>query len=369
MSTLPMPRERITNPELFGEFREVGGGRVVLREPLNPDIRIDLQTPKEILSDSDLSTLLTAWLVNYYADRQHNWFVRSPGDAIYYTSLYKALTPEAEALNILFASGINPARLNWSGLFDELERIEDEMKRVEGEMNNVKSKLKEAKDEGEKAKLMEELGRLREELNELRERHEEVLRALFHWANALRAFLDTLPSEERERIYNSLPNKLRDFIDTARDPRDAYEAYVKNVARKIEEMKREMGRAGEGEEEGWVSIDDVAELRELIRGRLPRLDRLIEPVRAEVIDAIARRINEVINGLGNDELMRNMLEQARQDLSNGNLDNAVRQLRNAIEDLRRAARENEDLAHDVGRLDELTRQLEVINALMRLTRT
>jgi hypothetical protein len=58
-----------------------------------------------------------------------------------------------------------------------------------------------------------------------------------------------------------------------------------------------------------------------------------------------------------------MLEQARQDLSNGNLDNAVRQLRNAIENLRRAARENEDLAHDVGRLDELTRQLEVINAL------
>jgi hypothetical protein len=63
-----------------------------------------------------------------------------------------------------------------------------------------------------------------------------------------------------------------------------------------------------------------------------------------------------------------MLEQARQDLSNGNLDNAVRQLRNAIENLRRAARENEELARNVGRLDELTRQLEVINALERLTR-
>jgi len=74
MSTLPMPRERITNPELLGEFREVGS-RVVLREPLNMDIRIDLQTPKEILNDPELSLLLTAWLVNYYADRLHGWFV------------------------------------------------------------------------------------------------------------------------------------------------------------------------------------------------------------------------------------------------------------------------------------------------------
>jgi hypothetical protein len=150
-----------------------------------------------------------------------------------------------------------------------------------------------------------------------------------------------------------------------------YEAYVKGVALKIEGLKRKMGRAGEGGEEegGWVRIDDVAELRELIRDRLPRLDALIEPVRVEVIDAIARRINEVINELGNDQLVRNMLEQARQDLSNGNLDNAVRQLRNAIENLRRAAREDEELARNVGRLDELVRQLEVINALMRLART
>jgi hypothetical protein len=116
-----------------------------------------------------------------------------------------------------------------------------------------------------------------------------------------------------------------------------------------------------------VSIDEVEELRELIRGRLPMLDRLIEPVRAEVIDAIARRIGELINELGNDELVRNMLEQARQDLGNGNLDNAIRQLRNAIENLRRATGEREDLVMDVGELDRLTRQLETIRALAKLT--
>jgi hypothetical protein len=360
MSTLPMPRERITNPELLGEFRDVGGGRVVLREPLNMDVRIDLQLPKEILGDEELSKLTTAWLVNYYADRWHGWFVRSPGDAIYYTSLYKAMTPEAEVLAILFASGIDPARLDWGGLLDEKERIEERM-------NDLRSRIKEAKDEGEKAKLREELGRLKEE-------YENTLRALFHWANAFKAFLSTLPSEEREEIYKNLPNKLRDYIDTARDPRDVYEAYVKGIALKIEGMKREMSRrsgrrSGEGEEEGgWVRIDDVAEMRGLIRGRLPMLDRLIEPVRAEVIDAITEGVNEVINELGNDELVRNMLEQARQDLSDGNLDNAVRRLRNAIENLRRATGEGEELAMDVRRLDELTRQLEVINALERLAR-
>jgi hypothetical protein len=357
MSTLPMPRERITNPEIFGEFREVGRGRVVLREPLNMDIRIDLQTPKEILNDPGLSQLYTAWLVNYLADRWHGWFMRSPGDAIYYTSLYKALTPEAEVLAILFASGIDPARLDWGGLLDEKERIEERM-------NDVRSRIKETKDEGEKAKL-------REELNELREEYKEVLRALFHWANASKAFLSTLPSEERERIYENLPNKLRDYIDTAKNPRDVYEAYVKNVARKIEGMKRRLGRAGgEGEEEGgWVRIDDVAEMRELIRNRLPRLDALIEPVRVELVDAITERVGEVISELGNDQPARAMLEQALNELRGGDLDNAVRQLRNAIEDLRQVAREGEELAMDVRRLDELTRQLEVINALARLART
>jgi hypothetical protein len=354
MSTLPMPRERITNPEIFGEFREVGGGRVVLREPLNMDIRIDLQTPKEILNDPGLSQLYTAWLVNYLADRWHGWFMRSPGDAIYYTSLYKALTPEAEVLAILFASGIDPARLDWGGLLDEKERIEERM-------NDVRSRIKETKDEGEKAKL-------REELNELREEYKEVLRALFHWANASKAFLSTLPSEERERIYWALPDKLRDFIDTARDPKDVYEAYVKNEVRKIEHMKRRMG-GGEGEEEGSrVSIDEVEELRGLIRGRLPMLDRLIEPVRVELVDAITERVGELISELGNDQLVRATLESALNELGRGNLDNAVRQLRNAIENLRRATGENEELAHDVGRLDELTRQLEVINALARLAR-
>jgi len=354
MSTLPMPRERITNPELLGEFRDVGGGRVVLREPLNMDVRIDLQTPKEVLGDPGLSLLLTAWLTNYYADRWHGWFVRSPGDALYYTSLYKALTPEAEALNTLHAVGIDPARLDWGGLLDEKERIEERM-------DEVNAQLKDAKDEGEKAKL-------REELNELKKEYENTLKALTHWANAFKAFLDTLPSEERERIYNSLPNKLRDFIDTARDPRDVYEAYVKGVALKIEGMKRRMGRAGEGEEEGWVSIDDVAEMRELIRGRLPMLDRLIEPVRVELVDALTRRVNEMIGELGNDQLVRAMLGLARDELGRGNLDNAVRQLRNAIENLRQAAREGEELAMDVRRLDELTEQLETVNALMRLAR-
>jgi len=368
MSTLPMPRERITNPELFGEFREVGGGRVVLREPLNMDVRIDLQLPKEILGDEELSKLTTAWLTNYYADRLHGWFIRSPADAIYYTSLYKALTPEAEALNTLYAVGIDPARLDWGGLLDEKERIEDRMKSVEERIRDVKSKLKEAKDEGEKAKLKEELDRLKKELKELRERHEGVLKTLFHWANAFNAFLSTLPGEVRERIYEALPNKLRDFIDTARDPRDVYEAYVKGIALKIEGMKRKMGRSGESEEEGWVRIDDVAEMRELIRNRLSMLDVLIEPVRAELIDAIARRVGELISELGNDQLVRATLESALNELGRGNLDNAVRQLRNAIENLRQVAREGEELAMDVRRLDELTRQLEVINALARLTR-
>ncbi|PLC68451.1 hypothetical protein B7L70_03545, partial [Vulcanisaeta sp. EB80] len=356
MSTLPMPRERITNPELFGEFREVGGGRVVLREPLNMDIRIDLQLPKEILNDPGLSLLLTAWLVNYYADRWHGWFIRSPGDAIYYTSLYKALTPEAEVLAILFASGIDPARLDWGGLLDEKERIEERMDRI-------RAQLKESKDEGERAKLREELGRLKEE-------YENTLRALFHWANAFRAFLSTLPSEEGERIYNSLPNKLRDYIDTAKDPRDAYEAYVKGVALKIEGMKRRMGRAGEGGEEegGWVRIDDVAEMRELIRNRLPMLDALIEPVRVELVDAITERVGEVVSESGNDQPARAMLEQALNELGRGNLDNAVRQLRNAIDHLREVAREREDLVMDVRRLDALVKQLEALNALMRLMR-
>jgi archaellum component FlaC len=270
------------------------------------------------------------------------------------------MTPEAEVLAILFASGIDPARLDWSGLLDEKERIEEGMDRV-------RAQLRESKDEATRA-------RLREELNELRERYREVLGALYHWANAFKAFLSTLPSEVREEIYKNLPNKLRDYIDTARDPRDVYEAYVKGVAQKIEGMKREMSRRSgrrsrEGEEEGgWVRIDDVAEMRELIRNRLPMLDTLIEPVRAEVIDALTERVNEMINELGNDELVRNMLEQARQDLSNGDLDNAVRQLRGAIENLRQAAREDEELARNVGRLDELARQLEVINALTRLTR-
>jgi len=361
MSTLPIPRERI-NPELLGEFREVGGGRVVLREPLNMNVRIDLQTPKKVLSDPELSLLLTAWLVNYYADRWHGWFVRSPGDAIYYL-LYRGLTPEAGVLSVLHAAGIDPSRLDWGGLLDEKERLEDRMKSVEERINDVRSKLKEVEDKGERAKLEEELRRLREE-------HKEVLRALFHWANAFNAFLSTLPSEEREEIYRNLPNKLRDFIDTARDPRDVYEAYVKGIARKIEHMKRRSGRgSGEGEEEGWVRIDDVAEMRELIRGRLPMLDRLIEPVRAELIDATTRRINELISELGNDQLVRATLELARDELGRGNLDNAVRQLRNAIENLRQVVREREDLAMDVRRLDELVRQLEVINALMRLTRT
>jgi len=124
-----------------------------------------------------------------------------------------------------------------------------------------------------------------------------------------------------------------------------------------------------GEEGGWVSIDEVEELRGLIRGRLPMLDALIEPVRVELVDALTRKVNEMIGELGNDQPARAGLEAALNELGRGNLDNAVRQLRNAIENLRQVAREGEELAMDVRRLDELTRQLEVINALMRLMRT
>jgi hypothetical protein len=116
-----------------------------------------------------------------------------------------------------------------------------------------------------------------------------------------------------------------------------------------------------------VRIDDVAEMRELIRNRLPMLDRLIEPVRVELIDALTRRVNEMIGELGNDQPARAMLEQALNELRGGDLDNAVRQLRNAIENLRQVAREREDLVMDVGELDRLTRQLETIRALAKLT--
>jgi len=72
--------------------------------------------------------------------------------------------------------------------------------------------------------------------------------------------------------------------------------------------------------------------------------------------------------LGNDQLVRATLEAALNELGRGNLDNAVRQLRNAIENLRQVTREREESAMDVRRLDELVRQLEVINALERLAR-
>jgi hypothetical protein len=58
---------------------------------------------------------------------------------------------------------------------------------------------------------------------------------------------------------------------------------------------------------------------------------------------------------------------ALNELGRGNLDNAVRQLRNAIENLRQVTREGEELAMDVGELDRLTRQLETIRALAKLT--
>jgi len=65
---------------------------------------------------------------------------------------------------------------------------------------------------------------------------------------------------------------------------------------------------------------------------------------------------------------RSMLELAKKELEGGDLNNAINHLWRAINDLREITKEREELARDVGRLDELTRQLNALRALNRLVK-
>jgi len=230
----------------------------------------------------------------------------------------------------------------------------------------LKAQLKEAKDENTKAKLKEELNRLKSE-------REAVLRALITWADAIETLKLALPREEWEGIYEKLPKKLRDFVDIARDPRDGFEAFLKKDGLKILAiLDREGRKAG-----NRVSVDEVKEAMDLLRKHVPMLDRLIEPVMGEVIDKLTNEVNYLLNELGEGSLTstrlsalsaRSMLELAKKELEGGDLNNAINHLWRAINDLREVTREREELARNIGRLDELTRQLDAINALDRLVK-
>jgi hypothetical protein len=107
------------------------------------------------------------------------------------------------------------------------------------------------------------------------------------------------------------------------------------------------------------------------------LDKLIEPVKVEVIDRLTNEVNYLLNELGGGSLTstrlsvlsaRSMLELAKKELEGGDLNNAINHLWRAVEDLREVVKEREELARDVGGLDELTKQLNALRALNRLVR-
>jgi DNA repair exonuclease SbcCD ATPase subunit len=259
--------------------------------------------------------------------------------------------------------GIDPSRLDWGGLLDNLEKLDEEI-------NKVKAQIKEVRDEATKAKLEERLKKLEDE-------HKAVKRALFTWADAIETLKLALPKEEWEEVYRNLPKALRDLVDVARDPRDSFESFLKKDGLKILGMVDKEGRkAGRR-----LSVDEVREAVELLRNHLPMLDKLIEPVKAEVADAVIRNVNNMISVLdaglsngsfANTELSarsaKNMLELAKKELEGGDINNAVTHLRRAIDDLREITKEREDLAGLVGTLDLLTKQLGTLDALDRLMR-
>jgi hypothetical protein len=357
-SEFPMPKDRITRPGLFGNYEEVGG-RIIVKEPFSRELRLDWQLPKEVLNDEELSKTTTLWIVHHYADRFYNWLTDKPGDAILHNSIYTGWVPGAVVLTALHSLGIDPSRLNWGGLLDNLDRLDEEI-------NKVKAQIKETKDENTKAKLKEELNRLKSE-------REAVLKALFTWADAIGALKLALPREEWEGIYEKLPKKLRDFVDTARDPRDSFESFLKKDGLKMLAMlDREGRRAGK-----HLSVDEIREAMELLRKHVPMLDKLIEPIEGEVIDELTREVNYLLDELGGGSLTstrlsalsaRSMLELAKKELEGGDLNNAINHLWRAINDLREITKEREELARDVGRLDELTRQLNALRALNRLVK-
>jgi hypothetical protein len=331
---------------------------MIVKEPFSRELRLDWQLPKEVLNDEELSKTTTLWVVQHYADRLYNWLTDKPGDAILHNSIYTGWVPGAVVLAALHSLGIDPSRLDWGGLLDNLERLDEGISRV-------RAQIKEARDETVKAKLKEELKKLEDE-------HEKVFKALFAWADAIEALKLALPKEEWEGIYNSLPKKMRDFVDTARDPRDSFESFLKKDGLKIMGLvDREGRRAGER-----VSVDEIREAMELLRNHLPMLDKLIEPIEGEVIDKLINEVNYLLNELGGGSLTstrlsalsaRSMLELAKKELEGGDLNNAINHLWRAINDLREVVKEREELARDVGRLDELVKQLDVIRALAKLT--
>jgi tetratricopeptide (TPR) repeat protein len=366
VSEFPIPKDRVARPELFGNYEVVRVGNrecVVVREPFSRELSLDWQLPREVLSDEELTRITGLWVVHHYADRLHGWLASKPGDAIFYNSIYTGWTPGTVVLSALHSLGIGISRLDWGGLLDNLERLDERISRV-------RAMLKEVKDKAERARLEEELKRLKDE-------HERVLRALITWANAIEALKLALPREEWEAIYNALPKKMRDFVDTARDPRDSFESFLKGDGLRILAiLDREGRKTGK-----YVSVDEVREAMELLRKHLPMLDKLIEPVRAELVDELSRRVNDVINELKealdrgllistrlNALSARNMLELALRELQSGDLGSAINHLRRVVDDLREVAREREDLAMDVGRLDELIRQLNALRALDRLVK-
>lgn len=365
-SEFPILKDRVADPNLIrgAEVVRIGNREyVVVREPFNRELSLDWQLPKEILGDEGLTRIAGLWVIHHYADRLHGWLARRPGDAIFYNSVYSGWTPGAVVLAALHGLGLGIDRLDWGGLLDKLERLEERI-------SKVKAQLREARDENEKARLSEELKKLKDE-------REGLLKALITWANAIEALKLALPKEEWETVYNALPKKMRDFVDVARDPRDSFEAFLKRDGLKIMAiLDREGRKAGRR-----LGVDEVKEAVDLLKNHLSMLDRLIGPVKAELVGALTRRIDDLVNELKealgkglfvntklSAESARLTLEQARQELGSGNLDNAIRDLKVAIDHLREAAREDSELARAIGRLDESVKQLEALNALDRLMR-
>jgi hypothetical protein len=365
-SEFPIPKDRVANPNLIrgAEVVRIGNREyVVVREPFSRELSLDWQLPREVLSDEELTRITGLWVVHHYADRFYNWLARRPGDAILYNSIYSGWVPGAVVLSALHSLGIDPSRLDWGGLLDHLERLDERI-------SKVKSQLKETKDEAAKARLEEELKKLKDE-------RETLLRALLTWADTIEALKLALPREEWEEIYRNLPKKLRDFVDVAKDPRDSFETLLKRDGLRIMAiLDREGRKAG-----NRLGVDDVKEAMDLPRKHLPMLDKLIGPVKAELVDTLTKRIDNLVNELKDAlgkglfvntklsaESAKNMLELAKKELEGGDLNNAINHLRRAVEDLREVAREREELARNIGRLDELTRQLDAINALDRLVK-
>jgi hypothetical protein len=368
-SEFPIPKDLVPEGALRGVY-EVVGDYVVVKYPFDPKAKkAEQMVPKEVLDDKDLYEVLLVWMESHDTDALYRWLAASPGDAILYSSISKGVLPGAVVLSILSTMDISPDQLNWVGLLNELDRLD-------GEIKNVKARIKETKDKGEKAKLKEELERLKDE-------RERVLDALITWANAIESLKPVLQKEEWKAVYNSLPKRLRDFIDTAKDPRDSFEEFLKRDGLKIMALvDKERRRSGKA----WVSVDDVGEARGRLRKYVPMLDKLIEPVMAKLINEVSEGVSAVLNRLGvalgggllvsarqSAESARGLLGQALDRLGVGDLDGAINAARAAIEDLRDAAIKEgggwvDGVLSDVGRLNELVNKLAVLNALSKLAK-